>query len=123
MLLPIKIEAQLAQFFIQIKQNYMQMIFLSPDNISKYNQLKIDLNQLDIYDKDYDITINSLKDQFQQLGKDIKEEILQNFIIIIQGQQFQLQNCQIKFTLKTKKIKINLTSKRRREFQQGTIRE
>ncbi|CAD8163990.1 unnamed protein product [Paramecium pentaurelia] len=82
MLLPKEIEAQLSQFFIQIKQNYIQ-----------YQQIeqKIDLNQLDIYDKDNYITINSLKFWLQQLGKDIKEEILQNFIIIIQGQKQWLQ--------------------------------
>ncbi|CAD8058989.1 unnamed protein product [Paramecium primaurelia] len=83
MQLPKEIETQLSQFFIQIKQNYLQ-----------YQQIqeKIDLNQLDIYDNDNQITVDSLKNWLQQQGEDISEEILQSFVTIIQGQQQLLQN-------------------------------
>ncbi|CAK93181.1 unnamed protein product (macronuclear) [Paramecium tetraurelia] len=82
MQLPKEIETQLSQFFIQIKQNYLQ-----------YQQIqeKIDLNQLDIYDNDNQITVDSLKNWLQQQGEDISNEILENFVTIIQGQQQQLQ--------------------------------
>ncbi|CAD8068528.1 unnamed protein product [Paramecium sonneborni] len=83
MLLPKEIETQLSQFFIQIKQNYLQ-----------YQKVEetIDLNQLDIYDNDNQITVDSLKNWLEQLGQEISQEILENFVIIIQGQQQQLQN-------------------------------
>ncbi|CAK73761.1 unnamed protein product (macronuclear) [Paramecium tetraurelia] len=90
MLLPQEIETQLSLFMNQIKQNYLQMIKLYRRLYQEIQQ-KIDLNQLDIYDNSQQITVDSLKKWLQQLGSDISEEVLQNFVHIIQGQQQSLQ--------------------------------
>ncbi|CAD8148632.1 unnamed protein product [Paramecium octaurelia] len=119
MQLPKEIETQLSQFFNQIKQNYLQ-----------YQQIqeKIDLNQLDIYDNDNQITVDSLKNWLQQQGEDISNEILENFVAIIQGQQQQLQNLLDQIYTENQeeqeqKVEENVDQEQQNEHQEQALQE
>ncbi|CAD8089423.1 unnamed protein product [Paramecium sonneborni] len=110
MLLPKEVETQLSQFFIQIKQNYVQ-----------YQQIqeKIDLNQLDIYDNDNQITVDSLKVWLQQLGQEISKEILETFVFLIQGQQQQLQNLLDQIYIENQEYQDHQQEQQGVEYRQG----
>ncbi|CAD8165191.1 unnamed protein product [Paramecium octaurelia] len=82
MLLPKEIETLLSQFMNQLKENYL---------LYQEIQEKIELNQLNICDNNNQITVDSLQEWLQQLEKNISEEVLQNFVDIIQGQPQKLK--------------------------------
>ncbi|CAK88854.1 unnamed protein product (macronuclear) [Paramecium tetraurelia] len=83
MLLPKEVEATLTAFFEQLKTNYNQYA-----NI----QEPINLNELAIFESENLITLDSLKNWLQSIGQEIEDQILEKFLIIIDGDPNNLQN-------------------------------
>ncbi|CAD8181996.1 unnamed protein product [Paramecium pentaurelia] len=83
MLLPKEVEATLTAFFEQLKINYNQY-----SNI----QDPINLGELGIFESENLITLDSLKNWLQSIGQEIEDQILEKFLIIIDGNPNNLQN-------------------------------
>ncbi|CAK83423.1 unnamed protein product (macronuclear) [Paramecium tetraurelia] len=83
MLLPKEVEATLTAFFEQLKTNYNQY-----QNI----QDPINLGELAIFENENLITLDSLKNWLQSIGQEIDDQILEKFLIIIDGNPNNLQN-------------------------------
>ncbi|CAD8082175.1 unnamed protein product [Paramecium sonneborni] len=83
MLLPKEVEATLTDFFKQLQQNY---------NLYQQIQQPININELNIFENENLITLESLKNWLQTIEREIDDQVLEKFLIIIDGNPNNLQN-------------------------------
>ncbi|CAD8093372.1 unnamed protein product [Paramecium sonneborni] len=82
MLLPKEVEATLTDFFKQLQQNY---------NLYQQIQVPNDYGELQIFENENLITLESLKVWLQSVEQEIDDQILEKFLIIIDGNPNNLQ--------------------------------
>ncbi|CAD8175819.1 unnamed protein product [Paramecium pentaurelia] len=112
MLLPKDVESKLIAFFVQLKNNYNQY-----QNIAD----PINLEELEIFENENQITLDSLKNWLQTIEQEIDDQILDKFLIIIDGNLNNLQNLlyQIYYQIEQQENQPNEDPKQNQEQQDG----